>query len=456
MIPKIYWQEFKLSLMIALPVAASQLGHMFVGVTDTIMSGTFGSKSMAAATVATSVFIPILMFGIGISYGVTPLVAQAEGGKNLKLVKHLFRHSLILNTLIGVVLFIFLAASGPFLRFLNQPEEVIELAIPFYETLSLSIIPLMIFQTFKQFAEGLSITKEAMIISLVGNILNIGLIFLFIDKWSLVGIALATFLARVFMAVAMIAVLVADKRFKMYRFPIKEIFNRLDKTISLKMIKISLPVGSQMIMESGAFGAAAIMVGWIGADEIDAHQIALNIAAVAYMGATGIGSAATVRVGHKYGEKDIAGMRIAALVTLSLVIAYNLVTATLFFVFKNALPSFFINDLAIINAAASLLVIAGLFQISDGLQVVALGCLRGMNDVKIPTLAVTIAYWVIGLPAGYVLAFKFNLGLSGVWYGLLIGLSLIASFLVLRFFTKTRKILPIKEFQKIQIVDLNQ
>ncbi len=435
---RLFWQEFKLSLMIALPVAASQFGHMLVGVTDTIMSGSLGDEAMAAATVATSVFIPIMMFGIGISYGVTPLVAQAVGGNNQALIKHLLRHSLILNCVIGIALFIILALSGPLLYFLNQPINVIKLAIPFYETLSLSIIPLLIFQTFKQFAEGLSITKESMAISLVGNILNIGLIFLLINNYGLVGIAIATFFARLFMAVAMIAVVVFDPRFVNYRFNIQNLFDKLDKITALKMIKISLPVGSQMIMESGAFGAAAIMIGWIGANEIDAHQIALNIAAVAYMGATGIGAAATVRVGNKFGNRDVSGMRRAAFVSIFMVVIYNLITASVFFIFNNELPTFYIHNPVIVEAASSLLLIAGLFQLSDGLQVVALGCLRGINDVKIPTVAVTTAYWAIGLPIGYWLAFNWKVGLSGVWYGLLIGLTVIAVYLITRFFLKIK------------------
>jgi MATE family multidrug resistance protein len=445
MFSKEYVRHYKEHIILSLPVAISQLGHILVGVADTIMAGRLGSLPLASATIATSIFIPVLMLGIGISYGATSLIAKADGAGDKEEIRSVFKHSFLLNLVLSVFLFLVLYNSSFVLRLLHQPKEVVEASVPFAEWLAWSILPLMLFQTFKQFAEGLAFTKQAMIISISSNLLNVVLIYVFTDGWfgiapmGLNGIAIATLIARILMAAAMIVLVLSDKSFSFY---IKN-FNQIPYQIrKFKMLLwISLPIGLQMVLESGAFGFAAIMVGWLGAGEIAAHQIALNMAAVTYMAATGISASATVRVGNELGKKDYVQLQKAGYSAMILVLAYMTITALLLITFRFSLPALYIKEISVIHMASSLLLIAAFFQLSDGIQVVGFGALRGMGDVMMPTAAILIAYYIIGLPLGYWLAFKMNIGIEGVWYGLSFGLIFVSVFLFLRFKLKSEKLI---------------
>lgn len=446
MFSKEYLRHYREHIKLSLPVAISQLGHIFVGVADTIMAGKLGSVPLASAAIASSMFFPVLMLGIGISYGATSLIARADGAQDKQEIRVVFKHSLLLNFILSVFLFILLYKSAFVLKLLNQPKEVVIAAVPFLEWLAWSILPLMLYQTLKQFAEGLSNTKLAMIISISSNILNVLLIYVFMDGWAgivpamgLNGIAIATFVARSFMAVSMILLVVFNKRFSEYIKGWGKITFGLSKFREL--IAISLPIGLQLTLEAGAFGFAFIVVGWLGTTEIAAHHIALNMAGITYMGATGIAAAATVRVGNELGRKDYKQLRMAGYSALFLVFCYMSITAISFICLRFYLPSLYIQEKPVVEMASTLLLIAAFFQLSDGIQVVGLGALRGIGDVVIPTIAVLVAYWVLGLPVGYWLAFKMSLGIQGVWYGLSIGLIFVSLFLFFRFRIKSGKLL---------------
>ncbi|HVD98601.1 MAG TPA: MATE family efflux transporter [Cytophagaceae bacterium] len=446
MFSKDYLRHYQESIVLALPVAISQLGHIFVGVADTIMAGRLGSAALASAAIASSMFFPVLMLGIGISYGATSLIARADGAKDDQEVRVIFKHSLLLNFILSFLLFVLLYKSAFVLRILNQPKEVVVAAVPFLEWLAWSILPLMLFQTFKQFAEGLSNTSKAMIISITSNVLNVLLIFVFMDgcagiipAMGLNGIAIATFVARSFMAVAMIVLVVLDKKFKQYLTGWQSIPLRFTKFREL--VAISLPIGLQLTLEAGAFGFAFIVVGWLGTIEIAAHHIALNMAGITYMGATGISAAATVRVGNELGRRNFIQLRKAGYSALFLVLCYMSVTAISFVCLRFYLPGLYIEEQPVIQMASMLLLIAAFFQLSDGVQVVGLGALRGIGDVIVPTIAVLVAYWVIGLPVGYWMAFKCGLGIEGVWYGLSVGLIFVSLFLFFRFRMKAQKLI---------------
>ncbi len=450
MFSKNYIHHYKELIILSLPVAISQLGHIFVGVADTIMAGRLGSTPLASAAIASSMFFPVLMLGIGISYGATSLIARADGAQDKNEIRIIFKHSLVLNFILSLFLFLLLYKSAFILKLLNQPKEVVEAAVPFAEWLAWSILPLMLFQTFKQFAEGLSYTKQAMIISISSNILNVLLIFVFMDGWlgiipamGLNGIAIATFIARIFMAIAMVLFVLTDKRFSDYLKEWRKI--KFSKIKFINLTKISLPIGLQLTLEAGAFGFAFIIVGWLGTIEIAAHQVALSMAGVTYMGATGIAAAATVRVGNELGKKNYQELKRAGYSALFLVIIYMSITAISFVLLRFYLPTLYIQEMAVIQMASTLLLIAAFFQLSDGIQVVGLGALRGMGDVVIPTLAVLIAYWALGLPLGYWLAFEMNLGIEGVWYGLSAGLLFVSLFLFIRFRIKSKKLIRERE-----------
>jgi MATE family multidrug resistance protein len=253
---------------------------------------------------------------------------------------------------------------------------------------------------------------------------------------GVLGASYATLTARIFMAISMIAFVFYYPAFRQYLRRLSQI--QYDFKFYVRLIKMSLPVGLQLSLESGAFGFAAIMVGWVGANEIAAHHVALNMAAITYMAATGVASAATVRVGNELGKKDFRSLRIAGLSAFNIVVAFMACSAICFVLFRHSLPQLYINEVKIQQLAISLLLISALFQISDGVQVVGLGALRGIGDVRIPTIIALLAYWLIGLPLGYILAFTFKMGVEGVWYGLLTGLTVAAIFFFVRFNYKSK------------------
>ena len=440
-----YIREYKSNLKIAYPVALSQLGHIAVGIADSVMVGALGGEPLASVTIAFSVMIPFMMLGIGISYGISPLIAKADGESNPREVASVFKNSLLLNMGAGILIALLLYVSSPLLRNLNQPEQVVEMAIPFFELLAISMVPLMFFQTYRQFAEGLAITRQAMYISISGNLLNILLNYLLIPgrfgfpALGVEGAGYATLISRIYMGLAMFAFIMYSPRFKKYR--------NLDQVVySLKKVgrlfKMSIPVGIQLGLESGAFGFAAIMIGWLGvADEIAAHHIALNMAAVSYMAATGIAAAGSVRVGNEFGKGDYTKLRIAGLSAFHIVILFMGACAITFVLLRDYLPHLYIQDVKIESLTSSLLLICAFFQLSDGIQVVGLGALRGIGDVKIPTAIALISYWLIGIPIGYVFAFAYGLGTEGVWYGLFLGLLVAACALFIRFHIKSKDLL---------------
>ena len=440
-----YKEHFKKNFNLAYPVMLSQLGHMIVNVADSVMVGRLGAVPLAGASLANVIFHILLMFGIGISYAITPLVATADGEDDVDRSSSLLKHAVIINLITGIVLFALVAIAAPVLKYLDQPLDVVEMAIPYLNVVTLSLIPLMVFQTFRQFAEGLSDTKTAMKIVIISNLLNVALNYVLIygklgfEPLGLLGAGYASFIARILLAVWMTLYIYFGKEYAPYHLAFQ--LSSYSKRLFRQLLKIGLPTAFLFIFEVGAFGFAVIMIGWIGTEALAAHQIAINLAAISYMMASGLSSAAAIRVGNQLGLKDILTLRAAAFTLYGMVVVFMGACALVFIIGRYFLPSLYIEDSAVIEIAATLLIIAGFFQISDGIQVLSLGALRGLSDVKIPTLMTFIAYWILALPIGYVLAFPFNMGATGVWYGLLIGLSIVAITLLWRFNYLTKKML---------------
>lgn len=446
-----YKKHFRETFILAYPVCLGQLGHVLVGVADSLMVGNYGGESseigtlsLAAASLANALIHIILVLGIGISYGATPLIAAAHSKNDKNEITSLLKHSILLCLITGIIIFISLYFSSPLLHYFNQPEKVVELAIPYFNIMVFSMLPLMLFLAFKQFAEGLSDTKTAMYISIGANILNIFLNYLFIyGNWGfkemgLNGAGWASFIARVVMVFSMGWYVYKASKFKDYRsgFSLKN-YNR--KKVS-EIFKVGLPVGLQFTFEVSAFALAAVMIGWISAEDLAAHQIAISLASLTYMFASGLSAAASVRVGNYFGVKNFDDLRRAGNSALIMVLVF-MGTMALLFVFLNSfLPTLFNKDENVIFIASNLLLIAALFQLSDGTQVVGQGLLRGMADVKIPTLFAFLAYWVIGLPVGWLLGFHLNFGSSGIWYGLSIGLTVATILNFVRFYHKSKSI----------------
>lgn len=447
--PLMQWKDFKYhfrkTYLLAYPVCLSQLGHVMVGVVDTAFVGQIGTVEQAAVSLANSVYIVFLVFGIGVSYGITPLVASMDTEKKYDDISSTLKNGLYINLVLGVILFLLLFSISPFFKYLNQPEDVLHNAIPFFNVMIFSLIPLSVFFTLKQFTEGLSLTKMAMVISIAGNVINIILNYILIfgkfgfAPMGVMGSCWATFISRVIMAVWMFLYVRYYQIFAIYwkDFSAKKILKNQMK----KILDIGIPAGFQFVFEVGAFAFAAVMIGWIGSNELAAHQIALSLAAVTYMIASGISAAATVRVGNYVGLKDNIQVRNAGFSALLMVLGFMFSCALLFIVLRNILPHYFSLNQNVIELSSSLLVIAAFFQLSDGAQVVGLGILRGLKDAKIPTYITLFAYWIVALPVSYSLAFKFNMGIQGIWIGLLLGLTVAAFFLYYRFNRISKKII---------------
>ncbi len=444
MIPN-FKDHFSRTFTLAYPVMLSQLGQVLVGVADSMMVGRLGAETLAAASLANSIFFVVLMFGIGVSMAITPLVAMADGKNKPGRIGRLFSHGFVINTVTSLVLFLLILLASPLLYHLNQPIEVVILAIPYLVIITISLVPFMFFQTLKQFAEGLSQTKQAMYVTLVCNAVNIFLNWVLIygnlgaPAMGLNGAGWATLISRILMGLAMWYYVRNSSRYK--NFTLKFRLSKLNFPMLSRMLKIGVPTGFQFIFEVGAFSAAAIMMGWIGVTALAAHQIAINLASVSYMMASGISTAAMVRVGNQLGKKDIGSLRGAGFTAFAMVTMFMSISAVCFIAFRYFLPSLYIDELDVIQVSASLLIIAGLFQLSDGIQVVGLGALRGMSDVKIPTLVTLVAYWVLGLPLGYFFSFVLDMKEVGIWYGLLIGLTSTGIMLLYRFHALSKKLL---------------
>lgn len=429
--------HFKTTFTLAFPVVLSQLGQVLVGVADSMMVGRIGAVPLAAASLGNSIFFVLLMFGMGISMGITPLVSVAEGKGKFKRIGHLFQHGLWINIATAVLLTVVIFGLSQGLHFLSQPEEVVTLTIPYLYIITASLFPFMIFQSFKQLAEGLSQTKQAMYVTIFCNLINVFLNWVFIygnlgsPEMGLNGAGLATLISRIFMPLMMGFYVMRSKRYHV--FNLKLGIGKLRFLLLNRIMRIGVPTGFQYIFEVSAFSAAAIMMGWIGVNALAAHQIAINLASVSYMMVSGLSTAGMIRVSNQIGRVNFKAMREAGMVVFGMVLIFMSITGLLFILMRFYLPTLYIDNDEVVTLSASLLIIAGLFQLSDGVQVAGLGVLRGMEDVRFPTLITLVAYWVIGLPLGYFLAFELGMAERGIWYGLLIGLSVTAVVLFYRF-----------------------
>jgi len=434
-----YKPHYRANLNLAIPVVISQLGHTLVGTADTIIVGHFaGTVSLAAVSLANSIFILMMVIGIGISYGITPLIAQHNGRDNFEECGRLLSNSLFINIISGIALFAVTVLGSLFvLDHIHQTPAVVRQAKPFLVLLGVSIVPMLVFNTFKQFAEGLGFTKQAMLISIWGNVFNVclGVIFvkgLFgISPMGVRGVGYSTLADRCVMAVVMGCYVFRSAKFRKYLKGF--VLTHIDRLRCSQVLRIGGPVALQYAFEISAFSAAAILIGTIGYHEQAAHQVAINMASITYMMASGISAAAAIKSGNYFGRKDHHSLRQSAISNYHIVLAFMCFTALTFTIFNHVLPWIYTTDKTVINIAAQLLIIAAFFQLFDGTQVVGLGILRGMGDVNIPTVITFLAYWVVGLPVGYVLGLQLHMGVKGVWYGLVLGLAASSILLFFRF-----------------------
>ncbi|NWG27694.1 MAG: MATE family efflux transporter [Ignavibacteriaceae bacterium] len=435
------------TFQLAYPVIIGQLGIIMMGVVDSLMVGKLGAAPLAAASLGNGMAFIIMIIGIGVSYAVTPLVAIAVGAGKMEDCGVYFRQSLLVNSVSSIIIAIIIYFVADLVHYLDQPEDVQIQATSYMKIIGLSAVPMLIFQSYKQFIEGLSVMRPAMIITLIANLVNAFANWLLIfgnlgfPALELDGAGWATFASRIFMALALMGFVMNNKFFKKYDVSFH--YKSINWPVIKKLLSLGLPSGFQYFFEVGAFAFAVVMVGWLGTAQLAAHQIALNLASISFMAVLGISVAGSIRVGNAVGMRDITETRRAGFTASLLGASIMFVAGVIFILGRNFLPTLYVDDREVISYASSLLVIAALFQLSDGTQAVGIGILRGLTDVKIPTAITFVAYWIVGLPVGYILGFIFEFGVQGVWIGLLFGLTTSAVLLTLRFNTRSKHIVTV-------------
>jgi MATE family multidrug resistance protein len=422
-----------------------QLGQILVSVADSIMVGNIlGKIPLAAVSLAVSILIIPMVFAIGVAFGLTPIVAGADGKDNPAEAVKYFKNGLVLNSVLGLLVYGVLAIFAQFAHLLGQDERVVLEAMPYLHIVGFSIVPMMAFFAFKQFAEGLSDTKAGMRVSLVANLLNILLNYPLITGWGpfpelgLAGAAIATLATRFLMVAGMAIYIRKHKKFAAYWSHWRS--KKIKWSSIHDILTIGVPSGLQLVFEAGAFAMSGIIVGMIGPAQQAAHQIALNIASISYMMVGGLGAAATIRIGNQLGRRDIPMLRLAGQSLFHITLAMMVLTMILLISLRHLLPEFYSSDPEVLQYTAVLMIAAGIFQLPDGLQATTLGALRGAQDVNIPTIIAFVAYWVIAVPMCYFLGITQEMGPLGVWIGLTIGLVLASIALYWRFQYKVRRI----------------
>lgn len=448
-----YTKEFSYNIKLAYPVILGMLGHTLIGIVDNIMVGNLGSTELAAVSLGNSFIFIGMSIGIGFSTAITPIIAEADAEKDSSKIRSVFHHGLLLCTLIGVALFVMIVLAKPIMHLMHQPEAVVALASPYIDWVAFSLIPVIIYQGYKQFADGLSKTKYSMYSIFMANVVHIFFNYVliygvwFFPKLGIVGAALGTVISRIMMVVFMHYLLKYNKELSIYFTKFK--FSQIRKKVLNQIINLGFPSAMQMLFEVTLFTAAIWLSGSIGKTSQAANQIALTLATTTFMFAMGLNVAAMIRVSNQKGLNDYRNLIIVARSIFLLAIILETIFAILFVALHQFLPHLFLNmdntlqvidNAEVIAIASQLLLVAAVFQISDGIQVVVLGALRGLQDVKIPMYITFVAYWLIGFPISFYLGIYTELKATGIWIGLLAGLSAAALFLYIRFERLTKKL----------------
>ncbi|MFQ3296580.1 MAG: MATE family multidrug resistance protein [Polaribacter sp.] len=453
-----YTSEFKYNWKLAAPVMLGMLGHTFVSFIDNIMVGQLGTAELAAVSLGNSFMFIAMSIGIGFSTAITPLIAEADASNNFKKAKSTYKHGLFLCTSLGILLCALVFFSKPLMYLMQQPEEVVVLAIPYLELVAFSLIPLVIFEAIKQFSDGMSMTKYPMYATILANIINVILNYLLIfgklgfPEMGMVGAAIGTLVSRVVMLIYLWILLRYKEHSRKIVRNIK--FFALDFLMIKKIVNIGSLSAMQMFFEVAIFTAAIWLSGLLGKNPQAANQIALNLSSMAFMVAMGLSVASMIRVGNQKGLQNYKELRRIAFSIFLLGVVLATFFALLFFIFHKSLPHLYvdlsdaenyIDNMEVIGIASKLLLAAAFFQISDSIQVVVLGALRGLQDVKIPTILTFISYWVVGFPVSYFLGKEEMYGSFGIWLGLLAGLTTASVLLFIRFNSLTLKLIKEKE-----------
>lgn len=430
--------QAKKTWRLAFPIILGEVSQMMLGIIDSAMVGAVNYKQLAAAALVMSVINIPYVFGIGITISVSQMVSMAHGRRDGRLVSHYLYNGFWLCAFSAIAISLVIELSRNIVFHLDQDPEVARLALPYLQIMGWSVIPMILFLALKQFTDGLEFTKTAMILSLGALPLNAFLNWLFIyGNWGmprleLMGAGWSTLFTRVFIFLVLGLIILYHHTFRRYIAIRSRVWQLRWKTLK-ELLHIGIPSSFQISMEAGAFAVSGILIGTLGAVEQAAHQIALSCASLTFMVSMGLSQAGSIRTSNSFGRNDRLLIRMIGKSTLYMALIYGAFCAIIFILLRNQLPLIFNSNAKVVPMAAYLLLFAALFQISDSTQAVSAGLLRGIKDVKVPTVFIAIAYWAVGIPVGCLLAFYFKMGAAGIWTGFIAGLTFSATFLCYRF-----------------------
>jgi MATE family multidrug resistance protein len=436
-------REIRPTLALALPIMAGMVSQMLMGLADTIMVGRVGVIPLAACTLVNAIAHLPLVFGIGLLSSIAVLTSQAFGARKRDEAGEVLRHGMLLSLGTGLLAALSLIALLPFLGRLGQPVEVVDAAGTYLVLLAISLLPALVAHGGKQFSEALKHPWAPTFILLSGVFLNVFLNWVLIygnlgaPAMGLEGAGWATIGTRVLIVIAMLAYVFRGRDLRAFH-PVRW-RARLEMQWFKDLFHLGTPVAVQHLFEVGAFAFAALMMGWISAEAIAAHQIALACASTTFMFGLGIGVAACIRVGHAYGAAQYLRMRRIGFGGVGLAVMIMGMFGLVFILGGKWIAGWFIDSPAVVALGAQLLFVAAVFQVADGIQIASISALRGLSDVRVPAVIALLAYWAIALPLGSFLAFVMGMGAIGIWIGLAGGLGVAAVGLLLRFHLRTRR-----------------
>lgn len=426
--------DFKALLGLAVPIVVIQLGLIAMGVVDTIMVGHVSPAALAAVALGNLYSFGFCIFGLGVLLALDPIIAQALGAGDEPAVRRGLQRGLVLSVVLTVPTSVMLLAAEPALTLLQQPSEVVPLAAGYVFRVLPSIWPFFAFVVLRQTLQAHHRMRPIVLTLVAANLINAALNYLWIfgnlgfPALGVLGSAWATTVSRWLMAGLMLGL----------GWPyLGKHLRRLGRDVFepgpiLRMLKVGAPIGVQMLLEFGAFATIALLMGWLGVVQVAAHQVAINLASQTFMVAVGISSAAAIVVGHAVGRGDAEGVHRSSVAALLLGAAFMSVTALTFVSIPGGLAGIYTDEIDVFGLAVMLIPIAGVFQIFDGIQAVALGVLRGLGDTRVPMMVSIVGFWCFGMPVSLWLAFGLDRGAVGLWWGLVVGLATVAAVLVLR------------------------
>jgi multidrug resistance protein, MATE family len=434
--------EIRDCLLLAVPLAGAQLAHAATTFIDTVMMGVLGSQALAAGGLGAAIFLASLLAGTGIVSAVSPLAAEAYGAGKIEQVGRVVRQGLWLAVAIALPVTIMIWNGDVILRLVGQQPENIAAASGYLQAIAWGYLPGLCFAVLKNFASALSRPRPVIIVMVCGTafnaIANYVLMFgkLGLPALGLTGIGIASALSLWGMFVALLIYLMSQPAFRPYG--LFRNLQQFDRRVFWELVQTGVPIGVLAAVETGLFTATTFIVGQIGTTTLAAHQIALQTASITFMVPLGVSFATTVRVGQFNGQQNPSGARIAGYVGIGIGSLFMGIMAILFWVMPETIISLYLDvqdpaNREVVAIAKSLLGVAAMFQLVDGIQVIAAGALRGLKDTRIPMFIGILAYWFLGLGSSYLLGLQLGFGGIGLWWGLAIGLAAAAVILTWRF-----------------------